>query len=141
MSRHCTNIMYDIKLFSSKFLPSISLYPDSAIRYHTLYRIKTSISYTYRVYKECKKSLKLNIVLNIEGFSSISIQYRVYKEGRFGASSISYLISFRIGHQCKYIFFSSKAGASVPDHEIDFDNHCDYMDQDFPAGQFLSAQS
>ncbi len=46
--------------------------------------------------------------------------------------------------------FSSKAGASVPrpplidsneDHEMDSDHQHDYMDQDIPAGQFLTAQS
>jgi hypothetical protein len=45
---------------------------------------------------------------------------------------------------------SSKAGASVPrppsidsneDREMDFDDQHDYMDQDIPAGHFLTAQS
>ncbi len=37
---------------TSKFLHSISLYPDIVLRYRTRYRIKTSISYQYRVYTE-----------------------------------------------------------------------------------------
>jgi hypothetical protein len=46
--------------------------------------------------------------------------------------------------------FSSRAGASAPrppsidsneDHEMDFDDQHDYMDQDISAGQFLTAQS
>jgi hypothetical protein len=48
------------------------------------------------------------------------------------------------------LIFSSKTGASAPrppsidsneDREMDFNNHCDNMDQGIPAGQFLTAQS
>ncbi len=60
-----------------------------------------------------------------------------------------YSTRYRIGYQCHYIIFSSKAGTIVPrhgppsiesndseDHEMDFDDQRDYMDQDIPAGQF-----
>jgi hypothetical protein len=48
------------------------------------------------------------------------------------------------------MIFSSKTGASVPrppsidsneDCEMDFNNHRDNMDQNIPAGKFLTAQS
>jgi hypothetical protein len=53
-------------------------------------------------------------------------------------------------YRCQYIIFSSKARASVlrppsidsnEDCEMDFDDQRDNMDQDIPAGQFLTAQS
>jgi hypothetical protein len=58
---------------------------------------------------------------------------------------------YRKRYRGQYIIFNSKAGASVPrppsaidsneDREMDFCNHRDYIDQDIPAGQFLTAQS
>ncbi len=61
-----------------------------------------------------------------------------------------YRSRYRIRYRCQHIIFRSKAGASVPrpqsidsneDHEMDFDDQRDYMDQDIPAGKFPSSQS
>jgi hypothetical protein len=41
-----------------------------------------------------QRGSNLNIVVDIDVFRSISYQYRVSKEGLFGASSISYTISY-----------------------------------------------
>ncbi len=81
ISSHCTNIMYDIKAFAfdiliSRYCNTIS-YPISN---------KTSILYQYQMYKLLQRASKLNIVLDIDGVSSISMQYRMYKVHCFGAS-------------------------------------------------------
>jgi hypothetical protein len=71
------------------------------------------------------------------------------KERLFGASSISFAISYAISIPiCDGGFLHRGTGPILPnlpssdsneDREIDFDYHRDFMGQDVPAGQFPTA--
>ena len=59
-----------------------------------------------------------------------------------------YRTRYRIRYRLRYLIISSKTGPSIPrppsidsneDHEIEFDDQRDFMDQDVPAGQFPTA--
>jgi hypothetical protein len=80
--------MYDIKVFTFDIL--ISRYCNTIS-----YQISNQIFDMEYISSLQRRSI-LKIVPEIEGFYSISKQYRVFKEGLFGASSISYPISYTI---------------------------------------------
>jgi hypothetical protein len=102
----------DIALIScatSKFLPSISLYPNIAIQYLTRYCIKTSISYQYRKYRECRNRISYPI-------SKVFIRYRwnIKCPGSIFLERPRYRTRYRIQYLCHYLILSSKAGCKVP---------------------------
>ncbi len=89
ISRHCTDIMYDIQVFTKFYLRSPYI---PILRYDIIPDIESKLRYCIYIYiSSVQRGSKLNIIPDIEGFSSISKQYRMYTEGLFGASSESLL--------------------------------------------------